>query len=58
VASGTDPGRPEIPNIKTPAVDNALRPILSQLNDSPVAMKLDQSAAVDALPDRPKLLVG
>jgi len=41
VALGTDPGRPEIPNIKTPAVDNALRPILSQLNNGPVATELD-----------------
>jgi hypothetical protein len=30
-------GGPEIPHIKMPAVDDALRPILSQLNDSPVA---------------------
>jgi hypothetical protein len=47
VASGSDPGWPEILHIKTPAVDNALRPILRQLKDSPVATKLDQPAAVD-----------
>jgi hypothetical protein len=40
--------RPETPNIKTPAVDNALRSILSQLNDGPVATKLDQPAAMMA----------
>jgi hypothetical protein len=45
VASGPDPGRPEIPHIKTQAVDNALRPIFSQLNNGPVATKLDQPAA-------------
>jgi hypothetical protein len=47
VALGPDPRGPEIPNIKTPAVDNALRPILSQLNDGPVATKLDQPATID-----------
>jgi hypothetical protein len=47
VASGPDPRGSEIPNIKTPAVDNALRPILSQLNDGPVATKLDQPSAID-----------
>jgi hypothetical protein len=36
MASGPDPGRPEILHIKTPAVDNALQPILCQLNDGPV----------------------
>jgi hypothetical protein len=47
VASSPDPGRPEIPYIKTPTFKNAPRPILGQLNDRPVAMKLDQPAAID-----------
>jgi hypothetical protein len=47
VASSPDPGRPEIPHIKTPTFKNAPRPILGQLNDRPVAMKLDQPAAID-----------
>jgi hypothetical protein len=29
-------------------VDNALRPILRQLNDGPVATKLDQPAAINS----------
>jgi hypothetical protein len=45
--SGPDPGRPEIPHIKTPAVENGLRPILRQFNNGPVAVKLDQPAASD-----------
>jgi hypothetical protein len=47
VASGPDPGRPEIPHIKAPAVDNAVRSILSQLDNGPFAMQLDQPAAID-----------
>ena len=46
MASGSDPGGSEILHIKTPTVDNALRSILGQLNDSPVATKLDQPAAI------------
>jgi hypothetical protein len=46
-SSGSDPGRPEIPHIKTPAVENAARAILCPLDNGPVAMKLDQPAAID-----------
>ena len=47
MASSSDPGRPEIPHIKMPAVENAARAILRQLNNGPVAMKLNQPAAID-----------
>src|SRR5262245_45606816 len=40
--SGSDPGQPDISCLKAPAVKNASRPILSQLNNGPAAMKLDQ----------------
>ena len=32
---------------KVPTVKNALRPILRQLNNGPVSMKLDQPPAID-----------
>jgi len=39
----------DIPCIRAPPVKNALRPILRQLNNAPVAMKLDQPPAIDEL---------
>ena len=47
MASGSDPGQPDLPSTKTPTVKNALRPILRQLNNGPVSMKLDQPPAID-----------
>src|SRR5262249_51028318 len=43
------PGRAEmaLDHLGESAVENASRPILSQLNNGPVAMKLDQTAAID-----------
>jgi hypothetical protein len=53
VASGSDPGQPDICSIKASAVKNAPRPILRQLNNGPVTMKLDQSTAIDGSPAPP-----
>ena len=40
-------GQPDISDIKAPPVKNALRPILRQLKNGPVVMKLDQPPAID-----------
>jgi len=41
------PRKPEILCIRAPPFNDALRPILNQLNNGSVAMKLDQPAAID-----------
>ena len=46
-SSGSDPGHPDIACLKTPTFKNPPRPILGQFNDRPVAVKLDQPAAID-----------
>jgi hypothetical protein len=47
VASEAYPGEPEIPCFKPAPLKNGPRPILSQLNNGTVSMKLDQPATSD-----------
>jgi hypothetical protein len=47
VASGADPGQPDVRGVNTPTLKNAPRPILRQFKNGPISMELDQAAAID-----------
>ena len=44
---GSDPGKSGIPRLKTPTIKNAPRPVLRQLKNGPLTMKLYEAATGD-----------